>query len=183
MDKKGSIINPPPHVGLLLLLAMTLPVAQMVMREAFRYEPFPTLLLPSGATLFRDSGDTTFVPVRELYVSAGNVRHRISYGSLLAHVPDGLQYPIVNRGFGLTPARTPGWIWGGDGWDALLPRGETTSDEVEIARRWLQRQASLSTGQRADSIVIVVGERVLERGTLLGWRIRPRETVHPLWQP
>ena len=119
-------------IGFILLIPLLF--LQIPLRHKYKVEPYPTILLPAGATTVKDDGFITFVQTTVSAISASGKSYEISIHDLLNTVPRQYRLEIVGRSFG-------------------LPSGKhdqaKSSDPIAIAkgRTWLKNRLARILGE------------------------------------
>ncbi|MEM1043248.1 MAG: hypothetical protein AAGI91_11535 [Bacteroidota bacterium] len=121
-----------------------------------RSEPFPTFLLPGGATLYHADAEALVYRRQEfLVVGPDGTETSVPIVELLPGIHPGIHRIIVRDGFGLSrpgPRRPPIRLG-----PVTIPvtGGVITEEEIRETRAWLRQNAEAAAGHPAAALRIV----------------------------
>jgi hypothetical protein len=110
-------------IAFIVLVAVLL--IQIPLRHKYRLEPYPSILLPAGASVISDRGFIVFNQTKIAAIASSGKHYEVSIDELLSTVPAQYRNPIVERGFGL-PSRTD------------QEQKPNSSNIISQGRRWLR---------------------------------------------
>lgn len=175
------------RVRVLFLLVVPLLFLQIPLRE--RTEPYPAILLPSGAGLLASTGDFTARETVLVVVDEAGGRTEIEARDLLPDVPSNYHGFVIERGFGLKSGRdvrTRSLSWPGGGLDLQLGR-PLTHAQATRTRDWLKERVRSVLGVDPTAIEIETWAVTHHFGAGVGdadvTRALSRTAVVPLGEP
>jgi hypothetical protein len=155
-DARGRPSRSLPRYGISIRLVFLSVVAifwvQFFLKQ-YRYEPYPTLLMPGGAAQYHDDPEGLVYVVDELFAlgPAGQTT-RFSFGEAFPEIPAWYWDRIIGNSFGLTrtgPHRDPirlGPI------NVPIPTGITTEDDARETRMILRNRIEPLVEHPVDSL-------------------------------
>jgi hypothetical protein len=107
---------------------------QIPLRSKYDFEPYPSILLPAGASTITDRGFIVFVQTKITAVTSSGNRHEVSIHDLLNTVPAQYRNGIVKRGFGLPSSK-------------YYEEKPTSSNTISQGRTWLRNRLRSILGE------------------------------------
>ena len=149
--------HPPRWLKSLFAVVFLLLVGQLFLRQT-RSEPFPTFLLPAGASLYHADADADGgIYKRTTYyaVAQDGTRTPVRLSRILREVPGSYRGHIARDDFGL---RAPGPRGAAARVGPLripLSMGVTTEEELSATKEWLRRRLEQRAGHSVAALRVV----------------------------
>ena len=134
------------------LLLIPLLLLQIPLRHIYDLEPYPSILLPGGASIIKDRGFISLAQTQLVAVNAKGKRYEVSVHDLLRTMPVQYRQHVVRRTFGL-PVSTNGRM-------ALA-----SSSVIASGRAWLRHRLANILGQDDFVTLEIIKYRIIKPTT------------------
>jgi hypothetical protein len=156
--RQPTAINPPfstPQMPIRLLFIVLVPCLFLQLKLRTDTEPYPAILLPSGASLLRSEGSYTGFETKSIAEDSRGRRYPLAVEKILNTVPTNYRPYVVDAGFGINKERIVRHLpipFAGRGLQLGRPK---TPAQLEATRAWLRLKLYQTLGIDAVRIHVL----------------------------
>jgi hypothetical protein len=141
-------------VKLAFIVVTALLFLQIPLRHVYNVEPYPAILLPSGAHVLKDTGSISFTEKKIVAVTASEQRLDVDTDDLLSTLPVAYRSYVIDRGFGFIPT-------------AKGPKQQPSELVARQGRVWLENRLRRILGGVEFAKLEIIEYRVVKPTTSL----------------